>query len=85
MEEEIKMILELSGTDMKMVEFKEVKDNSLTLRYGYWKWLPSKIAEKLLALLKDKFEVTLDTFVDEDDYDGKPFYRYLHSYKIKRK
>lgn len=86
MEEIVRKALESIGVEMDKVQFQNKKEDSLTLRYGYWNWLPDNKGAELMMELGDSYTVTPDTYVDEDgdDDEGRPIYRYLHSYVIKK-
>lgn len=86
MKEAVEKALEAIGIDVKEVQLQNVKEDSLTLRYGYWKWLPENKGAELIEALGDAYTVTPDTYVDDDgeDDEGRTMYRYLHSYIIKK-
>lgn len=74
------------GIDTDEVQLQNVKDDSLTLRYRYWKWLPEGKETELKDKLGEEYKITPDTYTDDDREtdEGRPIFRYLHSYIIKK-
>lgn len=69
------------GVDREDFQFQNNKEESVTLRYKYWKFLSFNNEVLLRAkLAKKQLSVSRETY-DDDDGIG---IRYLHSYKIKK-
>ena len=75
-----------SGLNEKDFDFKMTSENKCTLRYGYWKTMPEDLLMNLHKELST-MDIEHDVYVDDDGDadDGRPMYRYLHSYEIKFK
>jgi len=74
-QETIKARLIEAGTPEEFIEFRE-KDS--VLRIGYWQEI------SLAGWNAIKEYVTEDMYEDEDDFGGRPYYRRLYSYPIKK-
>lgn len=80
--EEVKELLDSIEVSDKSYDFKGSKEDSCTLRWGYWKFAPEDILKKL----EEKFVVELDVYEDDDgECEGRIITRYLRSYIITRK
>lgn len=76
----IKSLLESAGTDMGLIQFQNLEENSVTLRYGYWNKLPEEVEESFSLSIKDDYDIKL-----EDDGEPNRGKRSRYFYEIAKK